>query len=55
MDMRNSRCNGFTHTRVKFSQSEESALPRGGGGGVNFSLLLVVGVGVEQTNPQFDF
>ena len=39
----NNRRNVFTHARVNLSQSETSSLLRGGGGGLNFELLLLGG------------
>ena len=54
MDMRNNnRRNVLTHARENFSQSETSSLLRGGGGGeLNFELLLWEGVGINRKDPK---
>ena len=56
MDMQNNkRRNVLTQARVNFSQSETSSLLRGGGGGLNFELLLWGGGGVNRKDPTASF
>ena len=56
MDMRNNkRRNVLTHARVNFSQSGTISLLRGGGGGLNFELLLWGGGLTEKIHFVFFF
>ena len=56
MDMRNNkRRNVLTHARVNFSQSETSSLLHGGGGELNFELLLWGGVNRKDPQPVLIF